>query len=131
MRYPDWTDRLFAAVAERERAPFAWGRNDCVLFAAACVDAMTDSDWVAALSRLYHDEATGRAYVASSGGIEAAVTARLGEPVAGIPRRGDVCLLREGSGAWLGVGMGTTIAAPGPDGVIYLPLRAAVKHWRV
>lgn len=39
--HPDWEARLIALIEERQDMPFAWGIHDCVLWAAAAVEAMT------------------------------------------------------------------------------------------
>lgn len=44
VRLPDWRLRFDALIAERLRAPFAWGTNDCALFAADNVRALTGFD---------------------------------------------------------------------------------------
>lgn len=55
MRLPDWEDRLSAFVTERMDAPFAWGSNDCALFATACAAAITGKDRAAKYRGTYGD----------------------------------------------------------------------------
>ena len=44
MRRPDWSARLAGILEHAERTPFVWGKDDCCLFAADCVFAMTGRD---------------------------------------------------------------------------------------
>jgi hypothetical protein len=40
-RYHDWQVRFEAFIRECRHVPFAWGSNDCALFAADAVQAIT------------------------------------------------------------------------------------------
>lgn len=132
MRREDWLDRLWATVDAAQQQPFAWSANDCTTFAAACVDAMTDSDWRGHLAEQYTDEASARAFILAEGGLEAGVTRRLGEPVAPLQaRRGDVCLVETPDGPGLAVCVGPVAVVPGADGLVRKPLREVIKAWRV
>lgn len=93
IRREDWPEALHALVDLRAAMPFAWGYQDCCAFAAAAVEAMTGIDPMADL-RGYHSRETAEAILAAQGGLEAAVTARLGETVStALARRGDVVLV--------------------------------------
>lgn len=48
-RRPDWRVRLDAYVAAAWRAPFDWGSNNCGLFVAGAIEAMTGVDPAAEL----------------------------------------------------------------------------------
>lgn len=132
MRRHDWVERLHACIeAHRERA-FEWGVHDCARFASKCIDAITDGETGAELAAQYTDERSAFAFMAREGGLEAAVTRRLGEPVRPLQaRRGDVVLLPSEDGEGLGVCMGELIVALRPDGFVWLPLDRALKAWRV
>ena len=43
-RLEDWPERLAAFVEARRAMPFRWGQNDCALFAADAVAAVTGVD---------------------------------------------------------------------------------------
>ena len=43
-RLPDWEQRLADFIAARQSMPFAWGSNDCALFATAAAAAITGVD---------------------------------------------------------------------------------------
>lgn len=132
MRRPDWVERLHRTVEAGAAVPFEFGSQDCGRFAARCIDAMTGSTWADELTRQYTNERTARRFLKRAGGIEAAVTARLGPPVAVLEAtRGDVCLLPGEGGPGLGVCLGATVAVMRPEGVRYAPLSAALKAWHV
>ncbi len=133
MRRTDWVEHLHAAVEAWRHEPFAWGRHDCCLFTARCVDAMCGTDFESALSEKYSDERTALAYIATYGDLRSAVCEWLGDTVArpALLRRGDVVLFRDDTGAdTLGVCLGPTIATTvrGGDSV---PMSRAVTGWRI
>lgn len=127
MRRPDWTARLREVVREYRCAPFSYGRGDCGRFAAACIDAITGSEWRQEIAHADRREAA--AFLKREGGLAAAVTRRLGEPVDNRnARRGDVCLLGVRA---LGVCVGESVLAFSAKGLHAVPLSRVRKHWRV
>lgn len=131
MRRHDWLDRLWSCVDDAKSEVFTWGRFDCCLFVARCLDAMCDGDYVGRLAQCYHDEESAQAFIASHGGIELAVSSFLGESTKpSLARRGDVCLVPTKHGDGVGVCLGATIAVAG-DGVEFYPLGKAKRAWRV
>jgi hypothetical protein len=127
MRRPNWVARLRETVAAQESAEFSYGKHDCALFAGRCVDAITGSEMTKAFG--YSDRRGAVLALRREGGLEAAVTNRLGEPVAGHnARRGDVCMIDVKT---LGVCLGPTIAVLDDRGFLFYPLARAQKHWRV
>jgi hypothetical protein len=131
MRHPDWQLRYEALMAQRARTPFAWGVNDCVLFAADCTQALTGQDHAAA-HRGYASAREALVAVKAAGGLHAIATAALGPAVsplmAGV---GDVCLVQVGRRQALGVCNGTTVLGPSPAGLVAVPLDRAVAAWKV
>lgn len=53
-RLPNWRSKLHAVVEERRRLPIEYGVNDCAIFAADCVLAMTGEDLAADYRGQYH-----------------------------------------------------------------------------
>jgi hypothetical protein len=132
MRHEDWGKRLRETVEQWRAEPFVWGQNDCCMFAARCVDAITGSEWVADLQSCYTDEASARAYIAAEGSIKDSVTRRLGEPVPRLmARRGDVCLVETETGPSLAVCVGASVVGPGVERQYMLPLAGVICAWRV
>ena len=73
-----WRERLHALVLERRRMPFAWGENDCCLWAADAVLIQTGQDPAATWRGTYATEAEAVALLASLGGVRA-LAATVGE----------------------------------------------------
>ena len=97
MRFPDWPKRLDAAIAAARHRNFVYGglngAQDCALFAADCVQAITGVDYAAEL-RGYDSKVAAYRIVAAYGSLEAMIAALLKrEPVhRSQARRGDVVL---------------------------------------
>jgi hypothetical protein len=131
MRRDDWVEQMWLAIEDHDSTEFVWGVNDCCLFVARVVDAMTDGDFEAQLNASYTDEETALAYIASFGSLEAAVSSHLGQPEPGRPLRGDVVLIDGGAGPALGILVGGHIAGMGPNGFVYLPRGEALQRWAI
>jgi len=130
-RNADWVDQMFATIDAHTDLPFEWGVNDCCIFVARVIDAMTGSVIEADLSAEYSDEETALAFIASHGSLEAAVSVFLGDPTSGMAMRGDAVLLDGGDGPAMGIMLGDVIAAMGPDGLVYVPRGEALMRWAV
>jgi hypothetical protein len=100
MRFEGWEVRLNAALDKHSRRPHDWGRDDCMIFVADCVWALTQKDAAEPWRRTYSDEAGALALVEAHGGfpklVETALT-RAGIAFEHIPpsfaQRGDPCFL--------------------------------------
>jgi hypothetical protein len=134
-RLPDWPARLHAVVVVRLQLPFAWGVNDCALWVADAVAAMLGRDALAELRQPVRRTAA-QAYraVRRRGGYAAAL-ARAGlQPVPpACAQRGDVALLPAPGQPTpaLAICMGADAAAPGPHGLVTMPMAQATAAWRV
>lgn len=134
LRRHDWPERLAALLAERMAAPFAWGANDCCLFAADALHAQWGIDVASHLRGHYSSAAEAARVLQQEGGVRGIANQVLGQPLplASLAQRGDVaCVCLEGrdtlgvvldSGQW---------AAPGPNGLFVCPLPADAVAWRV
>jgi hypothetical protein len=106
-RRHDWAARLFDVIAAHDTRPFAWGVDDCCLFAARAIDAMTDRTLEARLGDLYQDEVSARALIERHGSLVEAITAILGEtPQAVRAMRGDLVEFDGGAGDAVGICLG-------------------------
>ncbi len=141
VRRDGWEAALRAQVDLARERLFEWGVNDCGLFAADCVLAVTGTDLAAAFRGKYTTAAGNRRALMrlGEGSIEATVTAILGEPIApALAQRGDAVLFHsfppdappEGIDA-LAVCLGEVAASPGPSGLAYVPMGEWLKAWRV
>lgn len=133
-RREDWPERLLAYVEAQRNTPFFWGKNDCALFAAGAVLAMTDVDLAAGVRGRY-TTARGALKTLRSNGAEdlaAWLTRALGEPIPpALARRGDVVIFEAVDGPALGVVVGSQAAAAGPEGVTCVPSARWQQAWRV
>lgn len=131
-RVPDWELRLSELVTQRLGAPFTWGENDCVLFAADCIEAMTGIDPAAQWRGQWASQGEAVRAIARAGGLQAAVSALA---LAEVPRlfaqRGDLVLhRREGTDA-LAICVGGQLAAPSETGLLFFGLDQGVMAWRI
>lgn len=142
-RLEDWPERLAAFVDERQAMPFEWGHNDCALFAADAVQAVTGVDLAERWRGRYSDEVTAlemglhgaSAHLAAgdvSGALRDMASLFLdGEVQPALARRGDVLLVQHERGESLAVCVGTHAAAPGRRGAVFLPRSVWLACWRV
>lgn len=129
-RYPDWLLRLEAYVEATRRAPFAYGRLDCALWAAGAVAAMTGTDLAAPARGRYATLEEGTALLRADGvrsHIDLVARALPSVPPgrAGV---GDVILL---PGRTLGILQGRLAWAMGEGGLGLLPSELARRAWTV
>lgn len=128
-RLPDWPARLDEHVRAHRAAPFRWGVHDCVGFAARTVAALTGQPVQAPQWRGQRDAMR---LLRRVGGVQGAAASVLGDMrPAATARRGDVVLVEQGGRPLLAVCLGHVWTAPGPDGLVYGPMSAALGAWRV
>lgn len=131
-RLPDWRLRLDALVHERTSVPFVWGVQDCALWAADCVLAITGIDLAADL-RGHRSARQALRTIRKHGGLFSIATRALG-PAAGVHNasEGDVLLVGMGKRVALGVMLpGPMVVGPGATGLCAAPLSDALCAWRV
>lgn len=140
MRKVDWQKCLEQEILKASTYPFAWGMHDCALFVCNCILAITGDDPAAAFRGKYDSEETAQAalFDFAGGGLQETAEKICQDlhyhetPVAYISR-GDVVLVDLPTGITLGIvslnGREALIAAP--QGLQNIPLRLAVKAWRV
>ena len=133
VRLADWEPRLQTFIAARRTVPFAWGSNDCCLFAADAVLSMTGCDPAAAHRGSYADDAGAFGVLRALQGLRTAVTNSLAicqaRPLqAGV---GDVVLYSGLKGRGLGVAMGAFFLAPGRHGLVTFKLSHALTCWKL
>lgn len=130
-RRDDWVERMWLAIEDHSDAEFLWGVNDCCLFVARVVDAMTDSGFELELASQYSDEESALSYIASHGSLEAAVTYHLGATAEGRAIRGDVVLCANEGTPCLGICVGGTVACVGQTGLRFLPRSEIIARWAI
>ncbi len=137
MRREDWPERLTEVIERYRHAPFAWGRVDCVTFAADVVFAVTGIDRFAGRRGVYSDQASAELLI-GPGGLEAAFRAELGDPIA-VARAGraDLLLISIPLGPEraltdvAAVCLGTDVAFTGTHGLLFRPRRDCRIAWRI
>lgn len=138
-RYEDWPTRLFAFIEERRNRPFEWGVQDCCLFACDGIRAQSGLDPADKMFRGKYRDATGAArLVRKHGGVEAIaekVCAAHGMPEVpvALAQRGFVVLMDtpDGLDVALGLCVGGQAVFAGPAGLVFQPMAACRRAWRV
>ena len=121
---------MAAYIAAREAMPFAWGRNDCVTFAAGAVLALTGRDPLAGIPA-WKTERAALIGLKRRGGLAAAVSHVLTEIPTGHAHRGDIGLVPGPDGPFLMVIEGVTLVGPAPERLMRLCRDALIKAWSV
>lgn len=130
-RLPDWQSRMQALVSARLCAPFAWGSNDCCLFACDAALAITGHD-PAEVERGYSSEREAARLLKRLGGVRGVGSSRFGAEISPLLAQvGDIGLVESGGRESLAVCGGATWMAPGQFGLASVPLESALVAWRV
>lgn len=111
--------------------PFAWGSNDCALFAADCVQALTGEHLCPDL-RGYASAKGAMRRIKHAGGLRGLASLALGEPIPVLMAApGDVVVIRTGKREAMAVCNGGTAIAAGPAGMVAVSMQQALSAWRV
>jgi hypothetical protein len=124
MRLEGWPERLAAFLHERHSMPFEWGRNDCVMFAAGSVEAITGVSLLPDYT--WSDAAEAEDRLKRAGGLKAIVDQRLPRlKNLAYTRRGDIVMLKISAASPdaravrpLSVFDGDHCLSPGPKGLM-------------
>ncbi|WP_263354188.1 DUF6950 family protein [Acidicapsa acidisoli] len=137
MRYDDWPSRLHGYVESQQDAKFAYGRFDCGLFAAGCIEAMTGEDFASDL-RGYTSGCQAREVCkrlcgsASIPNLAEYIAAR--HNLKAVPilhaQRGDLAIVKDRRFGIVALN-GTEVMVPGRIGVLRFPLTDATKVYRI
>lgn len=153
-RRHDWEHRLNLFFEKKENEPFRWGKNDCCLFAAHAIRAMTDDNPIDKLITPYHSSR--QAYrimqrITNENDLKKCkefvrLTAQaiaalydIEESKSALLRRGDIALVQLFSNhnhptqQILGVVdlSGVTIQAISFQGMTTIPIKHAIGGWRI
>jgi hypothetical protein len=130
MRVKDWPARLVAYIESRRDMPFSYETgNDCALFCAGAVEAVTGlrPDIPA-----YRTRAEARRIARDNGGLVAMTDAVLKRVPVDKLGRGDIGYIEAGdSGQGLCVMYPPHAITPGPNGIQLLPVSMATIGWSV
>jgi hypothetical protein len=132
MRKHTWQVDFERFTNERMTMPFAWGTNDCAIFAADCVLALTGVDVALPDLRTHTTDLQAARLLKTHGGVAGIATAALGAPVPVLMAQvGDVVLIDGGAGDTLAICNGSTCMAPGPLGLVSFGMDSALLCWRI
>lgn len=132
LRLDDWQARLIDYVGQQTREPFAYGRNDCALFTAGAVKAMTGQDPAVGL-RGYRSLKAGEKKLSEKGFADhVAVAASMFEEVPpAMAQVGDIAVVPGDDGLALGIVQGEAVYLLRRDGVGLVSILSAVRAFRV
>ena len=136
-RYPDWPERLKAAIEDARDEPFAWGTNDCALFACNVIRDITGVDFADEFRGRYDDRRGAIRVLNEIAGLGLeALADHLAdrEGIAEVPvafaQRGDVVLMDTATGPALGICIGGEVATPQENaGLAFVPVATARRAW--
>jgi hypothetical protein len=136
MRISNWPDFLNAFVEAKRERPFAWGENDCCLFAADCVLALTGIDPAASFRGSYSSALGSARLQAECGGVEQIAddaAALHGWPAIApaFAQRGDLVSFEMPSGMAIGICLGKNAVFAGADGIVFQPTLSCRRAWRI
>jgi hypothetical protein len=130
-RLHDWQMRFAEFARGRRNRAFEWGGNDCFLFAADAVLAITGADPAGELRGAYASALQAARILRARGGM-AALGGMFGTRIAPLMANvGDVVLVDMGGRETFGVCNGTSVIGPGPAGLASCGMGIATAAWRV
>jgi hypothetical protein len=131
-RRDNWPNLLAQFIEQRRDQPFAWGVNDCCIFAADWVEVCTGEDYAKTWRGRYVSGLGAVRFLDEAGGVEALVDAlglqRVAPQLAG---RGDIVAQEAGRGMTLGICLGVTTAFVTKNGLAFGSIANAEKSWKV
>jgi len=132
-RFECWPEILVAEVHLCMRRPFVWGAHDCALMAAGIVHAIAGVDHMNDLRGTYHTATGARRVLRRLGGLDAALTARMGAPRGDLNHamRGDVVVIDTPLGRSAGICLGSESVFPSLTGAVFHPTRVCASVWSV
>lgn len=131
-RVGNWPELLAEYVEQRRKEPFAWGSNDCCIFAADWVQACTGTDYASAWRGRYTGELGAARFLKEAGGLEALVDSLAFQRVArSLVGRGDVVAQEGGRGPTLGICLGASAVFVHDNGLIFGAIQNVQSAWRI
>jgi hypothetical protein len=141
-RQPHWETREYHEfLLSRAKAPFVWGTNDCALFAADGIKAITGVDIATDFRGKYTDEASALAAIKTiANGTTVADAAAYCATKFGLTelthplkaQRGDLVVVRNADGnaiAGLVHLNGFHVVSVATSGLIRLPITSVLRAW--
>jgi cell wall-associated NlpC family hydrolase len=135
-RAQDWESRFDQFIEAQRGKPFVWGANDCMVFAAAAIQAVgIQHDIISGYRGKYNSAKTASKIIKTKKeGIKSWAMELLKDyPQIHIQnaKRGDVVLINYQGTVAMGVCVGGQVAALGSKGLEFISLSAIVKAWGI
>lgn len=112
--------------------PFAWGSNDCLLFAADAVEACTGLDLAAKWRGQYADAVGAARMLHAGGGVAGFCSEHLGQEIRpALAQPGDIGIVLSGGRECAGVCGGPVWLAPGEHVLLAFPRSVVQRAWRL
>ena len=129
MRINSWEDALVNYITIKRNEPFEYGVNDCCLFAAGAVEAITIQDPMPEFRGQYDSLKTSLKVIKEigAGTLEATMDAKFPEIEMGHAQRGDLAFFNDS----VGVVMGGFAYFVSDDGLERIPRDMWDKCWSV
>ena len=131
-RLDNWPRLLGDFIESRRETPFAWGSNDCCLFASDAILAITGEDLAHTVRGTYQSALGAGRILKAAGGVSGLVEASgLPEHALMLSQRGDLILAHMDGEETLGVCVGASVAFAAGAGLTFYPLSECSRSWRV
>jgi len=132
-RTTGWEQRLFAYTSGMLAIPFDYGTNDCVLFAASCVEVMTGVDLATEYRGKYNTKAGALRIIAETGADSLGdfVASFLPEKEVSFMQRGDLGIFEGEDGDFVGVCQGKECIGPTRLGLVRIKTLSAHRAFKV
>jgi hypothetical protein len=132
-RHNNWPTLLAAFIEERRHSPFAWGSNDCCLFAADWIRRACGVDFAEDLRGTYASALSAARVLRKNRGVIglAAHRARLESKPLDLVQRGDLVGFQVLGGIALGICLGHRGAVVGANGLEFPEMNRACAAWKV
>ncbi|CAB4165433.1 hypothetical protein UFOVP820_47 [uncultured Caudovirales phage] len=132
-RKPNWQELLQDEFFLARNREFSWGKNDCAIFCAQCVERMTGYHVTADMKKKFSwkNKKEGIKLLASRAFMD------MTSDVLGIPSavnectEGDVILVQNEGHLLLGMHEGHFVISVSESGIAKVPLENAVCGWRI
>ena len=104
MRISTWEEALADYIAIKRHEPFEYGVNDCCLFAAGAVEAITGEDPMSEFRGKYDSLKTSLKAIKEigAGTLEATLDGKFSEAAIGYAQRGDLSFFDDSIGVVMG-----------------------------
>lgn len=137
-RLPNYRSRLFSVIGKYEREKFVYGKTDCAMFAASCIEAITGTDPAAAFRGKYTTVIGGMRKLKTHTGFtdRQEWISSMGNSVQpAFAQVGDIAIINnpdgDEDGYSLGVVGGSFVLAMGLNGLVRLPLSCMIGTYRI